>query len=194
MNSIFCVIISCCCMFFSCRHVWHNSVLTDILPSKKMHLNLKNTFAFSVYKLAACTLQNDSWSVTSKPEVVSGRRSQFCVLDRLALRKLALWLSRTHGAHLLGMAYASNLGCGISIVKCSLIVTIERWWWSRQYICIWLNLLPYGGGLSEEYFSNIISHLACIECTKRTNIKVQCVLNVIHSVKSSIALFLLCFV
>jgi len=67
---------------------------------------LKNTFVFSVYKLATCTVQNDSWSVTSKPEVVSGLRSQFYVLDRLALGRLALWLSRTRGAHLLGMAYA----------------------------------------------------------------------------------------
>jgi hypothetical protein len=96
-----------------------------------VHLNLRGTFAFSVYKLATCTLQNDSWSVTSKPEVVSGLRSQFYVLDGLALGKLALLLSRIHGAHLLGMAYASSSGCGISIVKCSLVVTIERWWLSR---------------------------------------------------------------
>jgi len=110
MKLIFCVIISLSCMFFSCRHVWHNSVLTDILPSKKKNAfkNLKNTFAFSVYKLATCTLQNDIWSVTSKPVVVSGLRSQFYVLDRLALGNLTLWLSRTHGAHFLGMAYASS--------------------------------------------------------------------------------------
>jgi hypothetical protein len=128
MKSIFFVIATLSCIFFSCRHVWHNSVLTDILPSKKkLHLNLKNTFAFFVYKLATRTLQNDSWSVTSKPEVVSGLRSQFYVLDRLALGKLARWLGRTQGAHLLGMAYASSSGCSISIVKCSLIVTIEQW-------------------------------------------------------------------
>jgi hypothetical protein len=73
-----------------------------------MHLNLKNMCAFSIYKLATCTLQNDSWSVTSKHEVASGCRLQFYVLDRLALGKLALWLNRTHGAHLLGMAYVSR--------------------------------------------------------------------------------------
>ena len=109
-----------CRWFFSCRHVWHNSVLTDILPSKKKKFKFEE-HVFSVYKLATCTWQNDSRSV-------SGRRSQFYVLDRLALGGIALWLSRTHGAHHLELAYAPSSGCGISIVKCSLIVTIEQWW------------------------------------------------------------------
>jgi len=130
MKSIFCVTVSLSCMFFSCRHVWHNSVLTDILPSQKKKKKIEEHVC--VFCLQTCNLystwQNDSRSVTSKPEVVSGRRSQFYVLDRLALGRLALWLSGTHRAHHLGMAYTSSSGCGISIVKCSLIVTIEQWW------------------------------------------------------------------
>ena len=47
-----------------------------------MRLNLKNIFAFSVYRLVACTLQNDNRSVTVKPEVESSFSSQFYVLDR----------------------------------------------------------------------------------------------------------------